>query len=303
MESTAPHLQFTRILFSAKFQEVIVLSKEFSLQRWDVRDGARKLVQEQIFKEEIKIFPLDDDSFILLVVKAKRVEIWSWFLMEFLREFDLPEGGYGYVWDALYLPRHQFLLAGGGHNPYYFIDLQSGAVTPAFDKVEEPSDFADFLSCNETETMVVHCDTDQDHFFQIREIDWSRLRLRVIHRFDGTWRFHNDVLAWRPGADQLVDVAHNKVTCYSVNLEKCERNWELDHRVFEGGEELEQKRSGAQFFEDALYVASGQVLAQIVNGSVQRQWGLPAIVQDLAINPEGRIAYVAMKSGFIGIAI
>ncbi|HEX2899371.1 MAG TPA: hypothetical protein VHS96_06595 [Bacteroidia bacterium] len=40
-----------------------------------------------------------------------------------------------------------------------------------------------------------------------------------------------------------------------------------------------------------------------MDGRVQRQWGLPAIAQGLAIDPEGRIAYIAMKSGFTAIAI
>jgi hypothetical protein len=129
------------------------------------------------------------------------------------------------------------------------------------------------------------------------------LKLRFLHKFDGNLRYHCDVFVWHPTEEILFNVAINEVNTYSVTAESFHTLSKLRHRVMDTKEEAEDKRSGAHFFEDALYVASGQVLAQFVDGRVQQQWELPAIAQDLAINREGRIAYVAMKSGFIGIAI
>ncbi len=150
---------------------------------------------------------------------------------------------------------------------------------------------------------MVHSNTDQDHYFLVHAIDWPNLKLRFLHRFDGSLRYHRDVLVWRPGRDQLIDVAINEVITYSVTATSFKKVSQLPHRVLDTKEEVEDKRSGAQFFEDVLNVASGRILAQIVDSQIQRQWDLPAIAQDLAIDPEGRIAYVAMKSGFLGIAI
>lgn len=299
MESTASQFHFVQILFSAAMQEVLVLTQDNVLQRWNVRDGAHKLVQEVNGQEEIRLVAMDDERFILLSVNRRLVQVRAWNAMALLQEFELPMEELDYLWDGLYLPRHQFILAGGGHNPYFFIDLRSGILTRA----EGPNDFADFLACNEDESLLVHSNTDQDHYYHIRVIDWPNLKLRFLHRFDGTWRYHNDVLVWRPDADELLNVALNEVRSYAVSKDTLMKKWTLPHPVLERGEERAQKRSGAQFFEDALYVASGKALAQIVDSQIRRQWELPAIAQDLAIDREGRIAYVAMKSGFIGIAI
>ncbi len=73
-------------------------------------------------------------------------------MIDLLQEFELPMEKVDYVWDAFYLLRHQVVLAGGGHNPYFFIDLRSGVLTPAFEEGMEPNDFADFLACNDDES-------------------------------------------------------------------------------------------------------------------------------------------------------
>jgi hypothetical protein len=303
MESTASQFHFVQILFSAAMQEVLVLTQDNVLQRWNVRDGGHKLVQEVNFQLDIKLVQLDDERFIVLVVSERLVQIRAWNLIDLLQEFELPMQEVDYIWDALYLPRHQFILAGGGHHPYYFIDLRSGVLTPAFEEGMEPNDFADFLACNADESLLVHSNTDQDHYFHIRSIDWPNLKLRFLHKFDGNLRYHCDVFVWHPTEEILFNVAINEVNTYGVTAESFHRLSKLRHLVLDRKEEVEDKRSGAQFFEDSLYVASGQLLAQFVDGRVQQQWELPAIAQDLAINRERRIAYVAMKSGFIGIAI
>lgn len=88
----------------------------------------------------------------MLVVNEQLVQIRSWYMIDLLQEFELPMEKVDYVWDAFYLLRHQVVLAGGGHNPYFFIDLRSGVLTPAFEEGMEPNDFADFLACNDDES-------------------------------------------------------------------------------------------------------------------------------------------------------
>ena len=59
-------------------QEVLVLTQDNVLQRWNVRDGGHKLVQEVNFQLDIKLVQLDDERFIVLVVSEGLVQIRSW---------------------------------------------------------------------------------------------------------------------------------------------------------------------------------------------------------------------------------
>lgn len=282
-----------RVIYSGKYEEALTLAHTHKIIRWNVKADPL-LLSEEVFEYPIELRPMDDDRFIILNQKDYVVEIRKWTTGQLIQTFQIPENPDPDedqdLADAVYLPKHRHIIAGGGWDTLYFIDLQTGIITKAFGE-QEMLGYIIYLSVDTSETMLVHSNNDQFNHFELRRIDFENKKLIPAGRFKGDLRCHRDVIKFIPKSSSFVHVwmdmyCKQVITCWRYEENTLHKEWE--HRlpmIYHEHTVQDKWRSGLSV-DHRIIVGAGQQLLEIENshgleGRISKHWILPDLIQDI----------------------
>ncbi|MDJ1480216.1 hypothetical protein QNI16_06950 [Cytophagaceae bacterium YF14B1] len=295
-----------RVLYSQKYEEALTLAHTHKLIRWYVKAEPLWL-SEEVFEYSIELRPMDEDRFMILNQKDCIIEIRRWITGKLLQTFQIPENPDRQLADAVYLPKHQYIIAGGGWDTLYFIDLQTGLITRAYE-AQETFEYITYLSVNDDETLLTHSDINMFNCFHLRSIDFENKKLTPAGRFDGDLRCHRDVIKFIPGSPSFVHVwmdmyRKQVITCWRYEENTLHKEWE--HRlpmIFHEHTLQDEWRSGLSV-DYNIIVGAGQHLLEVASPRLEeriaKHWILPDLIQDIESIPRSGFILLATEKGLI----
>ncbi|MEM9982715.1 MAG: hypothetical protein AAF734_09470 [Bacteroidota bacterium] len=300
-----------RLLYAPHRQEVLALSSTRRLLRWGVEKEPR-VVEEVAYNHFFDIRPMNEEYFLLLNQQSCCVEVVKWDNLQSVQQIAIPIPQYKQLEDALFVPNTTRLLAGGGWNPLYFIDLETAEIINAFDKEEiKHTGYVTYLSASFADGLLVHTNSDQFNTFELRQLDLTAQKLTYLNSFDGDVRHHRDVVKFIPQTQSFVHVwmdmyGMQRIQYYQYRETQLKRIWEVAlPMILHQPSIYNEWRSGLYVDAHRTLVGAGQQLISIVNtegilqGRIEKHWIVPAIIQDMTVDLADRTLLLATDQGIL----
>lgn len=280
-----------RLLLDSEKKQALTVGRERQLFRWNVEADPEVLECQQL-DYWFDIRPMDEERFIVLNKSSYELEIWSWKDWSILECYGTDTAECDQLEDAVYLPKHQMILVGGGWNPLYFLNLKDGSFRKAH-KNAKYMGYVTYLQVNEDETLVTHTDNDQFNAVGLYKIDWENLKIEFIQRIGGDLRCHRDIVRFE--GNQLVHVwmdmyAMQQVYCWKYEEAELKLLWKHSvPMIMHEHTASDPWRSALCWGIRSVFVGAGQMLLQInggdgsLAGRLRRFYVFDELIHDMAL--------------------
>lgn len=185
------------LIYSSTRREAIVISAYSTLIKYDLSNPRKPVIIDQkVFKEYQRIRPFDDNRFFLFHELKSELFILNWDDWDSFQCFELPKDAYydEGIADAVHVKGSDIVVCGGSWNKIFLLNLTNGTVTDAYDKLYPA--YVHSFSLADNSQYITHANQDQFSEFVISEIEPERKTMRVIGKFMGDSRCHEDAICF-----------------------------------------------------------------------------------------------------------